>query len=147
MNFLPDESEVYSLKGNNVVGQLTNQRLIYVNTADNKTQVKIIPVESIDAYEIIATQNSVWLWLALFAFIWGIASDNFAIGILGVIIFVILFFATKKTGCFVYSTSGKVEINIAVTNIETAHQFFFEIGQVQATTRANKGKRFTPAVS
>ncbi len=135
MELISGESVISQLqaKDNNIT--LTDQRVLMVKTSEGAETIQCIPIRSIDSI-VTTTISYTWLLIAgAFGMIYNFVQEEFIVGIIVAVFFVILYFATRKTGCFIYSVSGKTEINIS-TESYTKEQILMIVNDICSAVAA-----------
>lgn len=136
MNLLKDETEIASVAGPGVSAKLTSKRVILESGTANAGEIRIIPLQSIDSFAVIATQNIPLLVFGILVAIVGLillmqGSERGGAGVLlaGALLIAGWWF-TRRVGVFIYSLSGQNEIFLnARANRQATIDFLNEVQQ------------------
>lgn len=136
MKLLKDETEIASVAGPGVSAKLTSKRVIFESGTANAGEIRIIPLQCIDSFAVIASQNILLLVLGiLVAFVGSIlmiqGSESGGAGAFLVAGLLIAgWWFTRRIGAFIYSLSGQNEIFVgARANRQAIIDFLNEVQQ------------------
>ena len=138
MKSLKDEVEIASVSGTGVSAKLTTKRVIFESGSASTGETRIIPLQNIDSYAFRTSQNVLLFIIGALAALVGLVmlggrggESTGIMALLIAVIFLAVWWFTRRIGAFIYSLSGRNEVFLKASagNRQAVINFLDEVQQ------------------